>query len=220
MRNQPPSVASGRGAVEGGRPGAIVFTDLAGFTEFTALRGDQAALDLLALQERLVRGAVGWDGRIVKELGDGLMLWFADPCRAVQIALALQESFEEHAAENDLPLWVRIGIHYGSPARRGNDLVGHDVNLAARIVDLAAPGEVLVSAAVVDKIGASPPHIRFEEVGPAVMKGIPQPVSLYRAIRCEPGSGTRPTAPPSPTSARAGGAPRRAAPVPGRRRRR
>lgn len=220
MKKQRRAVASGRGTVVGGRPGAIVFTDLAGFTEFTALRGDQAALDLLALQERLVRGAIGRDGRIVKELGDGLMLWFADPCRAVQIALALQESFEEHAAENDLPLWVRMGIHYGSPAPRGSDLVGHDVNLAARIVDLAAPGEVLVSAAAVDEIRDSLPHIRFEEVGPAVMKGIPRPVPLYRAIRCEPGSGSRPVVPPHPANARPDGARRRAAPAPGRRRRR
>jgi adenylate cyclase len=163
--------------------GAIVFTDLAGFTEFTALRGDQAALDLLATQERLVRQVMGQHGRIVKELGDGMMLWFEDPCQAVQTALALQECFEEHATADDLPLWVRMGVHYGSPARRGQDLVGHDVNLAARIVELAAPGEVLVSQEVVSRVGGSLPGIAFEEVGPTIMKGIPHPVPLYRAAR-------------------------------------
>lgn len=164
-------------------PGAIVFTDLAGFTEFTALRGDEAALNLLALQERLVRKAMGWHGRIVKELGDGMMLWFDDPRRAVETSLALQDSFEDRSAENDLPLWVRIGVHYGRPARRGADLIGHDVNLAARIVELAAPGEVLVSDAVTARIGDAPPGVYFEEVGPVVMKGIPEPVPLYRAVR-------------------------------------
>lgn len=163
--------------------GAIVFTDLAGFTEFTALQGDQAALDLLATQERLVRQVMGQRGRIVKELGDGMMLWFEDPGLAVQTALALQESFDEHAAADDLPLWVRMGVHYGSPARRGRDLVGHDVNLAARIVELAAPGEVLVSEEVVSQVGDTLPGVHFEEVGPAVMKGIPHPVPLYRAAR-------------------------------------
>src|SRR3972149_5370470 len=110
-------------------PSAIVFTDFAGFTEFTAARGDEAALALLALQERLVREGMGDRGRIVKELGDGLMLWFDDPCRAVAVALALQERFDREAAAEELPLWVRMGVHYGQPAQRGDDLVGHGVSV-------------------------------------------------------------------------------------------
>ncbi|MDO8616461.1 MAG: adenylate/guanylate cyclase domain-containing protein [Dehalococcoidia bacterium] len=164
-------------------PGAIVFTDLAGFTEFTALRGDEAALALLSLQERLVRQEMGARGRIVKHLGDGLMLWFDDPCDAVRTALGLLESFERHASEDELPLWVRIGLHYGSPARRGRDLIGHDVNVAARIVDIAAPGEVLLSQACAEQAAERLPGIVFEEVGPVVMKGIPEPIPLYRAHR-------------------------------------
>ncbi len=164
--------------------GAIVFTDLAGFTEFTALRGDEAALNLLSLQERLIRLEMGDRGRVVKELGDGLMLWFDDPGEAVCNALAFQEEFERRSWAEELPLWVRIGIHYGRPAARGEDLIGHDVNVAARIVDLAAPGEVLVSEATAMQVGETQPEIAFEEVGPVVMKGIPQPVGIYRAVRC------------------------------------
>ena len=164
-------------------PGAIVFTDIAGFTEFTAARGDEAALELLALQERLVREEMDDRGRIVKELGDGLMLWFDDPCQAVAVALALQESFDREATAEELPLWVRMGVHYGRPAQRGDDLVGHDVNVASRIVELAAPGEVLASEAAVQRIGDGLPDVFFEEVGPVVMKGIPAPIALYRALR-------------------------------------
>ncbi len=163
--------------------GTIVFTDIAGFTEFTALRGDEAALALLSLQERLVRRVMGDRGRIVKELGDGLMLWFEDPCQAIDVALGLQDEFDSESAARDLPLWVRIGVHYGRPARRGRDLVGHDVNLASRIVDLAAPGEVLSSEAAVRRIADGLPDVFFEEVGPVVMKGIPAPVAIYRALR-------------------------------------
>ena len=166
--------------------GAIAFTDLAGFTEYTAVQGDEAALNLLAVQDRLVREEMRDRGRIVKELGDGLMLWFGDACDAVRIALALQEKFEAYSAESELPLWVRIGVHFGRPARRGRDLVGHDVNVAARIVDLAAPGEVLCSAACVSSIKDPPPDITFEELGPAMMKGIPEPVPLYRVHRVAP----------------------------------
>src|SRR3970040_2335080 len=99
-------------------PGAIVFTDIAGFTEFTAVRGDEAALRLLTLQERLVREEMDDLGRIVKELGDGLLLWFDDPCRAVAVALALQERFDREATAEALPLWGRQGAPFGGPGRR------------------------------------------------------------------------------------------------------
>jgi class 3 adenylate cyclase len=110
------------------------------------------------------------------------MLWFDDPCVAVRSALALQGRFEQESMADDLPLWVRIGVHFGHPVRRGQDVIGHDVNVAARIVDLAAPGEVLVSEACTGRVGDQAPEIYFEEVGPTVMKGIPEPIALYRAM--------------------------------------
>lgn len=163
--------------------GAIVFTDLAGFTEFTALQGDEAALELLSIQERLINLEIGEHGHIVKELGDGLLLWFGDACEAVRCSLAFQDEFERRSSAQNLPLGVRIGIHYGRSVRRGNDVIGHDVNVAARIVDLAAPGEVLVSEAAALEVGDKQPDIAFEEIGPVVMKGIPEPVPVYRAVR-------------------------------------
>jgi len=163
--------------------GAIVFTDLAGFTEFTAVQGDEAALELLSIQERLINLEMGEHGHIVKELGDGLMLWFGEACEAVRCALAFQDEFERQSSAQNLPLGVRIGVHYGRSVRRGNDVIGHDVNVAARIVDLAAPGEVLVSEAAALEVGDKQPDIAFEEIGPVVMKGIPEPVPVYRAVR-------------------------------------
>jgi adenylate cyclase len=163
--------------------GAIVFTDLAGFTEFTAIRGDEAALELLGVQEQLVGDLIQGRGRVVKELGDGLMLWFDDPCQAVEAALSLQERFEEQSTKDDLPLWVRIGVHYGRAAQRGNDLVGHDVNVAARVADLAAPGEVLISEAAAERVAEQMEDVWCEEMGPTVMKGLPEPVGIYRAMR-------------------------------------
>ncbi len=163
--------------------GAIVFTDIAGFTEFTALRGDAEALALLSTQEQIVREEIEAGGRIVKELGDGLMLWFSDPCQAIAAALAIQERFEAETQLADLPLWMRAGIHFGRPAQRGRDLIGHDVNVAARIVDLAGPGEVLASQACVDRVGDDLRDVTFQQIGPTVMKGIPSPIPLYRAVR-------------------------------------
>src|SRR4249919_1890126 len=106
--------------------GVIVFTDLVGFTEFTAVRGDDAALALLAVQERLVTAALPRGARIVKELGDGLLLYFPDSASALRTGLTLQEAFEQETAATGLPLWVRMGMHAGHALQRGVDLVGHD----------------------------------------------------------------------------------------------
>jgi adenylate cyclase len=161
--------------------GAIAFTDLVGFTEFTATHGDDAALHLLALQDRIVADVLPENARVVKELGDGLLVWFDDACDAVTTALALLARFDATADAEQVPLWGRVGVHWGSPSRRGSDLVGHDVNLASRIVDVAAPGEALCSAPVVTQSSARLPDIRFVELGPVVMKGLPEPVALFRA---------------------------------------
>jgi len=163
--------------------GAIVFTDLSGYTEFVAMRGDLAALELVSTHESVIRQHVDGRGRLVKSLGDGFMLWFGDACDAVETSLTLQDTFDDMSFEDDFPLWVRIGIHFGHPLKHGDDLVGHDVNLAARIVDLAGPGEVLVSEACTGMMKNPPEGVEFEEVGPVVMKGIPDAVTLFRAVR-------------------------------------
>ena len=163
--------------------GTVMFTDIVGFTEFTALRGDGEALEVLALQERIVREELRGESRIVKELGDGLMLWFEDACEAIDTGLRLQERFEQEAMESDVPLWVRIGLHSGQQSRRGTDLIGHDVNVASRIMDLAGSGEVLASEATVQSADARLDQVEFERLGPVVMRGIPTPINLYRAER-------------------------------------
>jgi adenylate cyclase len=163
--------------------GAIVFTDIVGFTHFTLERGDDIALALLERKEKLVRDALPDTGRVVKELGDGLLLWFGDACDALQTCVGLQRNFERESTD-DLPLWVRMGLHWGCPRRRGDDIVGHDVNLAARIVELAGPGEVLCSRAAVEAAASATgdvPGVRFEELGPVFVRGIDDPVPLLRA---------------------------------------
>jgi len=159
--------------------GAIVFTDIVGFTEFTANFGDDRALALLERQEELVRAALPTGARIVKQLGDGLLLFFPHMVDALSTCLALTEQYGKESTV-ELPLWVRTGMHFGEPRRRGDDLIGHDVNLAARVADLAGPGEVLATA---DAVAAAPTvaGVSFAELGPVFVKGIPDAVRLYRA---------------------------------------
>jgi class 3 adenylate cyclase len=164
--------------------GTVMFTDIVGFTEFNALRGDAEAVALLSLQERIVLEEIGADARIVKGLGDGLMLWFGDACAAIETGLRLQERFEEESARIDAPLWVRIGVHAGQQTRRGNDLLGHDVNVASRIMNLANSGEVLASEDTVKRAR----HLagrRVRAAGP-VVGWHPTPINLYRVERAAP----------------------------------
>ena len=81
-------------------------------------------------------------------------------------------------------MWIRVGVHHGRALQRGDDLVGHDVNVAARIVDVAAPGEVLVSDTVRAGVDPAAARVEFDELGPVVMKGIPTPIRLWRATAC------------------------------------
>lgn len=163
--------------------GVIAFTDLVGYTEYTAARGDSEALALLSAQDQIVAETLPKHARVVKELGDGLLLYFAEPGPAIRACLTLLERFEQAANHDTMPLWVRIGLHWGRPMQRGSDLVGHDVNVAARIVDAAAPGELLCSAAAATAAHTTLPGVRLVELGPVVMKGIPNPIPLYRAER-------------------------------------
>lgn len=160
--------------------GSIVFTDLVGFTETTAQRGDDYALMVLERQASVIRSVLPEGARVVKELGDGLLLWFDDACDAIDASFRLRAALEHPAGHDGLPLWLRIGVHWGTPRTRGDDLIGHDVNVAARIVDLASPSEILASHPVVERLDD---RFALDELGPVMMRGIPDPLRLFRVER-------------------------------------
>jgi class 3 adenylate cyclase len=163
------------------RIGSILFTDLVGFTEFTEARGDPAAFAVLD-QQRALAGATldGVDARVVKELGDGLMIWFAHACDGVECAARLLQSIASGHETGTFPLAVRMGMHHGTAMARGDDLIGTTVNIAARVADLAAPGELLLSEAVLGACAPAGQPRRLHAVGPARVKGVQEPVWLYR----------------------------------------
>lgn len=163
--------------------GVVGFSDIVGFTEFTAEQGDERALRVLDTNQSITSQNLGPKDRIVKELGDGLLLWFEDPCAALAAAVAMQDDLAKAAAESGAPLWVRIGLHWGCPTERGDDLIGHDVNLASRVSDQAGPGEILITEALANRVGQIE-GVEISPLGPIEMKGIPTPVWLYRVSCC------------------------------------
>jgi adenylate cyclase len=118
----------------------FVFADIVGFTALTAMHGDEAAADVAVDFAAGVRALLpAQRAEEVKVLGDGLMLRGKDPALAIELGLRITAL--------KLPAPVRVGMHTGSAVSRGGDWFGSTVNLAARLCQAAAPGEVLVSHA-------------------------------------------------------------------------
>jgi len=162
------------------RCGAILFTDLVGFTAYTDMFGDRAAVDVLDRQSSLVAAAIDGVGRIVKELGDGVMLWFDDVDTGLSSTQTILASVAAARGSADFPLAVRMGMHVGDVIERGDDIVGHAVNIAARVAALAGPGELLVTDQVVRSLGDTGPVAAFRPVGPTRVKGVAEPIWLHR----------------------------------------
>ena len=162
------------------RTGAVLFTDLVGFTEFTDVRGDRAAVEVLDRQSSLVHDELAGQGRIVKELGDGLMLWFGDARVGLTVACNILASVSAARDRNEFPLAVRMGMHVGEVIERGADFVGRTVNIASRVADLAGPGELLVTEQVVRSLEGNGETAAFRPVGPTRVKGVSAPIWLHR----------------------------------------
>lgn len=122
---------------------AFLFADLVGYTALTAAHGDERAADVATHFHTTVRRLLPADAgpAEVKTLGDGLMVRLTDPAHAVRLGVAITEAVDELT---DVPA-VRVGIHTGPAVHRDGDWYGTTVNVASRLCDAAADGEVLVS---------------------------------------------------------------------------
>ena len=152
---------------------AVAFADLAGYTRFTEEEGDEQALSLV---ERFVEGVTDTlpdDARVIKTIGDEVMVVGSDIRALVDWAVGFVGLFHERPEP-------RIGVHWGTSIYRDGDYYGREINLASRVVARARGGEVLVSDAVTEATeGAS--HLSFEPIGQVKLKGFDEPRRLYRA---------------------------------------
>jgi adenylate cyclase len=153
---------------------AIAFADLAGYTRFTEEEGEEEALSLV---ERFVEGVSNTlpdDARVVKTIGDEVMVVGNDVQGLVDWAVGFVGLFEERPEP-------RIGIHWGTTLYRDGDYFGREINLASRVVARARGGEVLVTDSVVEAVRGVP-HLSFEGIGQVKLKGFEQPRQLCRAV--------------------------------------
>jgi class 3 adenylate cyclase len=157
----------------------VLFTDIVGSTERAREIGDRRWRELLDTHDRLARELVHREGgRLVKTTGDGILAIFDGPGQAIRCAAALQEELRP------LGLDMRAGLHTGEVERRGDDVGGIAVHIGARIMGVAAPGEVLVSRTVRDLVAGS--GIALEGRGTHALRGVGDEWPLFAVSRGGP----------------------------------
>ncbi|CAM4065723.1 pH-sensitive adenylate cyclase [Mycobacterium basiliense] len=165
----------------------LIFTDLVGFSTWSLHAGDDAALTLLRQVARAVESPLlDAGGHIVKRMGDGIMAVFRNPTVAVRAVFVAQEAMKAVTVEGYTPR-MRVGIHTGRPQRLAADWLGVDVNIAARVMERATRGGIMISSPTLDLI----PQSELDAMGVVAKRarrpmfaskltGIPPDLAIYR----------------------------------------
>ena len=164
----------------------VLFTDIVGSTTYFDRFGDTQGLLLLYRHDSLVTDAVvEFKGSVIKTIGDSVMAEFQDPQSAVHAAIAIQRRLLHHNLNHDEDerLQIRIGIHTGFGYRRGNDLLGDSINVAARITKRSGPAQILVSPSVFESIPTT--EISFKSLGIVSLEGKSEGEELFEVIWTE-----------------------------------
>jgi TolB-like protein/class 3 adenylate cyclase/tetratricopeptide (TPR) repeat protein len=164
------------------RLAAILAADVVGYSRLMG-RDESGTLAVLKTRRRdvLQPAIVRHRGRIVKVMGDGVLIEFASAVDAVECAVVLQEGMESANAglSEDRRIVLRVGINLGDVIVEGSDLYGDGVNIAARLEALAEPGSVLISGKVRQEI-ANKLGLTFDDLGEKNLKNIAETVRVYR----------------------------------------
>ena len=161
-----------RAQLESGEEIALLFSDLRGFTTYTAREGDRAAYRLAQTHEGILRERIDEYGVHVKSLGDGIMAAFETPADAIHAAVSIQRTIRDRNRKSpEEPIDVGIGISSGRPVMTDIDFIGHAVNLAQRLSGLAKGGQILAT----ERIRETTPlddGLFYVPIGPQSLKGV------------------------------------------------
>lgn len=159
----------------------VLFLDLSQFTALTDVHGDQTAVDVADQFISAASDAAATSGgRLVKTLGDGALLVFADPLAAVRAADDTSHRLHDLASMPEMT----GGAATGPVIDRSGDVFGATVNLAARLADLAPSGELRVDEATAR--AAAEEGWQIEPLGPVDVRGFHAPRALFRLLLCHP----------------------------------
>src|SRR5919109_3399184 len=174
----------------------VLFTDVEGSTDLRTRLGDEVADALLHMHEEIVRDRVAHHGgREVKSLGDGFMVAFGSPRKAISCAIEIQRALDDRNRTNPgREIRIKIGINAGEVNEVGGDLMGAAVNAASRIAGKARGGQILIANVVKDLAGARP-DLSYVDRGLYWLKGFPDRWRLFEVLRRAAGPVEELTAP-------------------------
>ena len=183
---------------------AIVSIDVVGYSGLMQ-RDEAGTLTRLGMYfDGIVSGLVSThNGRVVKSMGDGLLIEFPTAVDAVACALEVQTVMAEREADNagKQKITFRIGVNLGDIVVIGDDIFGDGVNQASRLQEIAKPGELCVSGSVLDQVKEKIEH-SFVDIGHRKLKNIVQPVRAYRSTLTASGEEAKPIGWPFLTAAK------------------
>ncbi len=159
---------------------AIAFADLAGYTRLTEEAGELEAVDAVERFVKAVEGSLPDDARVIKTIGDEVMIVGSEPAALTGWAVEFQRLQEERNQP-------RIAVHYGAALYRDGDYYGRDVNIASRVAARAAGGDVLVTRPVVERARDG---LEFDRIAEVRLKGFTESTEVF--IAREP-NGTDPS---------------------------
>jgi class 3 adenylate cyclase len=160
----------------------VFFVDIAGSTEKSTTMNDPDYLKLIKSFEDIVTAVIDeYQGRVVKKMGDGILAYFKSPVGAVVAALAVHKKIDEYSAMRvaQEKFKVRIGLNTGSVIRKGKDIFGEVVNVAARMQSKASAGETIVTEATFQEIKE---YVRCTDLGKIEVKGLKDPIMAYSPV--------------------------------------
>ena len=184
-------------SARGRRLGAIMFTDVVGYTSMSS-RDEATALGLLGRYRALLNSVFPkFEGRVVKTMGDGFLVEFASAVEAVDCAVEVQTQMGRFNSSlvDEQKVLVRIGIHVGDVVHEEGDVLGDAVNVASRVEPLAEPGGICVTRQVVDQVEGKVKW-PLEPMGMRELRNLPNPVQLF-SVGVEPVGPTLQRRPPS-----------------------
>ncbi len=160
----------------------ILAADLAGYSRLMALDEEGVIDRLRSARTRVIDPAIAEaGGRIIKTMGDGLLVEFSSPVQAVRAALQVlrEMQVQEATAPQDQRLRFRVGINLGDVVIDGDDVLGDAVNIAARLESLAPVGGLCISRSVFDQANGRL-DAQMTALGPQAVKNLPTPVEVWR----------------------------------------
>ena len=161
---------------------AIMVLDVVGYSRLMGADESGTLSRLMSLRHELLDpGIARCEGRIVKTLGDGLLVEFSSAVSAVRCAAEIQQALKQHVVNGDVPLTLRIGINLGDVIVQDDDIYGDGVNVAARLEGIAEPGGICISREVACHVRDRLPY-RLDDRGAVLLKNIDAPVQVFRVV--------------------------------------